>query len=150
MSKRSTMGIALAIVVGGAMIGGASSLAEGVGTQAREQVIQVTIDVKPGDNPTTIEPKREGMVPIAILSSKQFDAAQVDPSSVRGGAQGTEASIFRSALEDIDNDRDTDMMLLFRVQELKLSCEGKSITVTGKTTDGKAFAGTEVVTMAGC
>ena len=118
--------------------------------QSKPAPIQVTIDVKPGDNPTTLEPKREGMVPIAILSTKQFDATQVDPATVRGGAKGAEAGIFRSALEDINGDRLADMMLLFRVPELGLDCSGKSITVKGKTTDGKEFEGTESVSMVAC
>ena len=37
--------------------------------------IRVTIDIKPGDTPTTIEPGRQGVIPIAILTTPQFDAA---------------------------------------------------------------------------
>ena len=142
MPNRSIRSVALAI--------GALACTGFAAPQPQAKAIQVTIDVKPGDTPTTLEPKREGMVPIAILSSKQFDATKVDPASIRAGAEGTEASIFRSALEDVDNDRDTDMMLLFRVVELRLSCGGKSVTVRGKTVDGQNFEGTEMVTMTGC
>lgn len=113
-------------------------------------LIRVTIDVKPGDEPTTLEPNREGMVPVAILSTREFDATRVDPATVRAGATGTEAAIFRSAVEDVDGDRDTDMMLLFRVQQMGLRCTGKSITVKGKTVDGEDIEGTEAVTMVGC
>lgn len=112
--------------------------------------IRVTIDVKPGDNPTTLEPKREGMVPIAILSSKEFDAAQIDPSTIRAGATGTESSIFKSMMEDVDNDKDVDMLLLFPVRQLALTCAAKSITVKGKTEKGQDFEGSEPVTMLGC
>jgi hypothetical protein len=112
--------------------------------------LRVTIDVKPGDNPTTLEPKREGMVPIAILSSKDFDAAQVDPTTIRAGATGTEGSIFKSMMEDVDHDKDVDMLLLFPVRQLALTCAAKSITVKGKTEKGQDFEGTEAVTMVGC
>jgi hypothetical protein len=118
--------------------------------QSRPPVIQVTVDVKPGDTPTTLEPKREGMVPIAILSTKQFDATQVDTATVRAGAKGTEAALFRSAMEDVNGDRLTDVMLLFRVQEMGLDCSGKSVTLKGKTKDGKEFEGTEKVEMVAC
>jgi hypothetical protein len=121
-----------------------------VGAQSRQEVIQVTIDVKPGDEPTTIEPKREGMVPIAILSSKQFDATEIDAATIRAGAKGTEATVFRTALEDVNGDRLTDMMALFRVQDLALECSGTSITVKGRTNVKKDFEGTEKVTMVGC
>lgn len=118
--------------------------------QDRAAVIRVTIDVKPGDSPTSIEPKREGMVPIAILTTGEFDAATIDPDSVRAGATGTEASLFKSMLEDVDNDRDLDMLLLFRVPTLRLTCTSKSITLKGKTNQGRDFEGSEPVAMVGC
>jgi hypothetical protein len=57
-----------------------------VAAQKPGPVLRVSIDVKPGDNPTSLEPKREGMVPIAVLSSKEFDATGVDLTSIRAGA----------------------------------------------------------------
>lgn len=118
--------------------------------QERAAVMRVTIDVKPGDHPTTLEPKREGMVPIVILTTKEFDAGQVDPDSVRAGATGSEATLFKSMLEDVDNDRDVDMLLLFRVPTLRLTCTSKSITLKGRTNQGRDFEGSEPVTMVGC
>lgn len=127
-----------------------SLLAAEIGTQSKTAVIRVTIDVKPGDTPTTLEPKREGMVPIAILSTKDFDAAQIDPDTVRAGATGSEASIFRSMMEDVDNDQDADLLLLFRVPHLALTCGVKSVVVKGKTQKGQDFEGAEAVAMVGC
>ena len=125
--------------------------ASGIATgRSSAEVIHVTIDVKPGDTPTTIEPKREGMVPIAILTTREFDAARVDPATVRAGATGTEAAVFRSASEDIDRDGDTDMLLLFRVQQMGLECDGKSVSLKGRTRDGQEIEGTEAVEMVGC
>lgn len=122
----------------------------GLSTVLLAAAIRITIDVKPGDQPTTLEPKREGMVPVAILTTKEFDATRVDPGTVRAGATGTEAAVFRSAVEDVDADRDTDMMLLFRVQQMGLECSGKSITLKGRTQDGEEIEGSEAVTMVGC
>lgn len=118
--------------------------------QSGAKVIHVTIDVKPGDEPTTLEPKREGIVPVAILTTKEFDATRVDAETVRAGATGTEAAVFRSAVEDVDRDRDTDMVLLFRVREMGLECNGRSVTLKGKTRDGQEIEGTEAVAMEGC
>ena len=119
--------------------------------QSTPPAIRVRIDVKPGDEPTSIEPKRGGMVPIAILTTKEFDATTVDTATVRAGATGTEAGLFRASTDDdINHDGTRDIMLLFRVPELGLECGGKSITVRGKTQKGEAFEGTESVTMLGC
>jgi hypothetical protein len=128
----------------------ASLLAADTTNQQKPAVIRVAIDVKPGDTPTTLEPKREGMVPIAILSTKDFDAARVDAETVRAGATGSEASMFKSMMEDVDNDKDVDLLLLFRVPQLALTCSVKAVIVKGKTEKGQDFEGTEAVTMVGC
>jgi hypothetical protein len=112
--------------------------------------VRVTVDVKPGDTPTTLEPKRQGMVPIAILSTKDFDAAQIDIDTARAGATGVEATAFKHMLEDVDRDKDVDLLMLFRVADLGLTCQSKGVTVKAKTDKGQSIEGTETVTMVGC
>lgn len=114
------------------------------------QTMKVSIDVKPGDTPTTLERNREGMVPVAILSTAEFDATTVDPGSVRIGPTGTEAEPVRSMQSDANQDKRTDLMVLVRVQDLKLSCEDKVIRLTGKTASGVAIEGSEAITVTGC
>ena len=115
-----------------------------------QQPLKVTIDVKPGDEKVTIEPEREGMVPILIITTPQFDAAMVDPDTIRVGPDGTEASIFRSMLEDVDKDGDVDRMILVRVRDMRVKCGNKIIKVTGKTTQGRSFEGSDTVATEGC
>jgi hypothetical protein len=117
---------------------------------AAQQPLKVTIDVKPGDEKVTIEPEREGMVPILIVSTPQFNAATVDADSIRVGPEGTEASIFRSMLEDVDKDGDVDRMILVRVRDMRVKCGNKIIKVTGKTVQGRSFEGSDTVTTEGC
>jgi hypothetical protein len=117
---------------------------------AAQQPLKVTVDVKPGDEKVTIEPQREGMVPILIVTTPQFDAAKVDPDTIRVGPQGTEASIFRSMLEDVDRDGDVDRMLLVRVRDMSIKCGNKIIKVTGRMMDGQAFEGSDNVGTEGC
>ncbi len=117
---------------------------------AGAQALRVTIDVKPGDQPTTIEPKREGMIPVVILTTPSFDATRIDPATVRVGASGTEAAVFRSATEDVDKDGDTDLLLLFRVQQMGLECTDTVVRLKGRTREGQEIEGTEAVTMEGC
>jgi hypothetical protein len=115
--------------------------------QSAPPALHVLIDIKPGDTPTTIEPGRQGMIPVAILTTKEFDAADVDPTTVTMGAAGTEATVFRSMLDDVDRDGDKDRMLLFRVQEMRLKCEDSVVRLKGKTNDGRAIEGSETVKM---
>ena len=110
------------------------------------QAIRVVIDVKPGDTPTTIEPARGGMLPVAILTTAQFDASTVDPSSVRVGPTGTEAEAFKSMPEDVNKDGRPDLLLLVRVEEMRVECRETLIRLTGMTMRGAAIEGSEAVT----
>ena len=114
------------------------------------QTLRVSIDIKPGDKPTTIEPGRQGLIPVAILTTSQFDAATVDAATVSIGPTGTEAAVFRSMLDDVDRDGDTDQLLLFRVQEMGVKCGDTVILLKGKTTDGKPIEGSQSIETVGC
>ncbi len=118
--------------------------------QSSNQSVRVAIDVKPGDTPTIIQPKRQGMLPVAILTTQEFDVARVDPASVQFGPTGTEAFAFRFASADVNNDGEEDLLLLFRMQDLKLECRDILLQLRGKTTDGLEIQGEEAVQMEGC
>lgn len=117
---------------------------------AAQQPLKVTIDVKPGDEKVTLEPEREGMVPVVIVTTPQFDAATVDAETIRIGPLGTEASIVRSMLEDVDKDGDVDRMILVRVRDMQMKCGNKIIRLTGRTVQGQPFEGSDAVGTEGC
>jgi hypothetical protein len=50
--------------------------------QDGDVVIPVSIDIKPGSFPNSINLSSAGVVPVAILSSGTFDATQVNPGTV--------------------------------------------------------------------
>ncbi len=120
------------------------------GARQEPEAIEVTIDIKPGDEPTVMDPSSEGMIPVAILSSPDFDATSVDPGSVRFGANGDDAAPVRSMTEDIDQDGDTDLMFLFRAPQTNIACGDTSASLTGKTRSGQAIAGSESFITEGC
>jgi hypothetical protein len=94
-------------------------------------VVVVTIDIKPGSFPNSINPKSKGKIPVAILTTDAFDATTVDPTTVLFGATGTEAAPVQSALEDVDGDSDTDMTLHFNVQNTGIACGDTSASPHG-------------------
>jgi len=114
------------------------------------QAMQVPIDVKPGDTPTTIERDRGGHLPVAILSTAQFDALTVDPTTVRVGPTGTEAEPARTVQGDVNGDDRVDLQVLVRVPDLQITCATKVIKLTGKTMSGTDIEGSEAVTVDGC
>jgi len=111
---------------------------------------EVEIDIKPGDFPNSINLKSKGVIPVAILTTATFDATTVDPTTVLFGATGTEAGPAHSALEDVDGDGDTDLILHFKTQATGLQCGNTSASLTGKTLSGQAIHGSDSVQAVGC
>ena len=123
--------------------------------EVQPQVLSVQIDVKPGSDPNSINLASNGLIAVAIFTTDDFDASQVDAGTVVFAG----ASAVHSALEDVDGDGDLDMVLHFEVQETNLadvyaqllaedtssSNQELSVSLTGETTDDKAFEGTDGV-----
>jgi len=103
--------------------------------------IEVEIDIKLGSDPNSINLKSKGVVPVAVLTTDDFDASTVDPETVLFAG----ASPVRSTLEDVDGDDNLDMLFHFKTQELNLESDATDATLTGKTLDGIDIAGTDMV-----
>jgi hypothetical protein len=112
--------------------------------------IPVTIDIKPGSFPNSINPRNKGVIPVAILSNASFDAAKVDPATLRFGVTGNEAAPRHSALEDVNGDGKPDLMLQFPTQNTGIACGATSATLTGKTRAGLPIKGSDSIVTVGC
>jgi hypothetical protein len=111
-------------------------------------VLSVKIDVKPGrcaGSLNVVDPNSDFWLPVAILSTRGFDAQTVDPASVRFGVRGTEAPGFNAKLQDTDGDGDKDMVLYFRVQQAGIRCGTRQVFLTGRTRTGQSFRGTDQI-----
>src|SRR5882724_3706498 len=105
----------------------------------------IAIDIEPGTFPNSINPRGKGVIPVAILTTDTFDATAVDPTTVRFGPNGTEAAPVQSALEDVDGDGDTDMILHFKTQDTGIVCGDTSASLTGETFGGQAIEGSDSI-----
>ncbi|MCK4564858.1 MAG: hypothetical protein KAU94_09310 [Verrucomicrobia bacterium] len=101
------------------------------------QVIAVEIDIKPGSKSNSINLKSRGLLPVAILTTKTFDAASVNPSSL----QFADAKPERRMLHDVDADGDVDLLLQFKRQKLNLTADSTKAFLTGQTRDKHPFIG---------
>ncbi len=103
--------------------------------------IDVDIDIKPGSDPNSINLGSKGKVSVAILTTSDFDATDVDGSTVEfEGASATKWS-----KEDVDKDGDTDLVLKFNIQDLGLTSGDTEGSLTGWTTGGLPIGGTDSV-----
>lgn len=114
--------------------------------------IECTIDIKPGSSPNAINLRSKGVLPVAILSSEDFDATAIDPHSVTlAGAKIAlhgKAKKLMAQHSDVNSDGRTDLLVQFKIQDLdpQQLLEG-SATLTGRTHDGQCIRGSDEVTL---
>jgi hypothetical protein len=130
---------------------GIDLLASATGAQfTSTATTQVIIDIKPGSDPNSINPKSKGVIPVAIITTDTFDATTVDPLSVKFGPNGAKEAHNRGHIEDVDGDGDDDMVLHFRTQETGIQCGDTEAELTGTTVDGQQVEGSDSIQTVGC
>jgi len=97
--------------------------------------IRVAIDIKPGEDPATIQPESHGLVPVAILSSEAFNApAMVDRSTLTFGHTGDEHSLaFCSGAADVNHDGLPDLICHFYTWQTAFDAGDTEGVLKGKT-----------------
>ena len=107
-----------------------------------EQVLQVSIDIKPGQRGIArINPKSKHEIPVALLSSRDFDALKVDVSTLTFGRTGDEQSLEKCYKRGVHANRDRRRDLLCRFENYMAGFEttDEEAILRGKTLDGTPF-----------
>jgi hypothetical protein len=110
------------------------------------------IDIRPGNetNRVNCNPRARGLIPVAILTSADFDATAVDQSTVRFGpgqaadVQSPHFGVQRHE-KDVDGDGDLDLLFRFRTADTGIQCGDTEATLTGMTFDGQAITATDAI-----
>jgi len=100
----------------------------------------VDIDIKPGRQHNSINLESTDVVPVAVLTTDDFDAATVAPETVVFA--GAEPVCW--TLKDMDGDGDMDMLFHFNTQDLDLTKESTWAWLIGMTDTGWVI-GTDTV-----
>lgn len=124
---------------------------------AKPPVLQISIDVKPSDNHTTVlDASRvehpaalrvlRGHLPVALLSSEKdnFYPMEVDQSKLHFGATGKEESLVScngGQGTDVNGDGIPDLICHFDLKEANFTLSQSEGIITGKTGDGRDFEG---------
>ena len=121
----------------------------------RPATLTVEIDIKPGDVPNSVNCQNgSGVIPVAILTTPDFDATGVDHATVLfdGASEShvvANTGFPRRHAEDVDGDGDTDLVFHFRYAETGLDCSAAAGTLTGALFDGTRIEGTDALEMVG-
>jgi hypothetical protein len=107
-------------------------------------VMQVSIDVKPGQRGMArINPKSKHEIPVALLSSSEFDVRKVDVTSLTFGRTGDEASLdkcFKHMIR-VNRDRRRDLVCQFENHLAGFEPSDEEGVLKGKMEDGTPFEG---------
>ncbi len=109
----------------------------------------VEIDIKPFSKSNRINPKSRGVLLVAVLGSGEFDATQVNSSTVHFGP-GNASAVLDGWVVNVNHDGYRDMLLFFDGKATGIRCGDNSASLSGKTFDGQRFAGSDFVRTVGC
>jgi hypothetical protein len=104
----------------------------------------VTVDIKPGSDNNSVNPRSNGVIPVAILTDSYFDATGIDVSSLAFGPNGA-GTAHNGHIEDVDGDGDDDLMLHFRTRATGVSNGDTELCLTGLTSSGMPIAGCDYI-----
>ena len=110
--------------------------------------IAVDLDIMPGSDSNSINTSSRGLIPVAILSTPDFDApGQVDKQSLTFGASGDEESLAKcpKSAEDVNDDGLLDQVCLFLAGEAGFQLGDTEGVLKGTTLGGTPIEGTDSV-----
>ncbi len=111
-------------------------------------VVTRVIDIKPGSRENSINRNSEGKIPVAILSTANFNASQlVDRSSLTFGPKGDEKSLAfcNEASADVNGDGIPDLICHFSTHLAEFKLGDTVGIVNGQTADGARFTAQDSV-----
>lgn len=112
------------------------------------RLLAVQIDIKPESGDNTVNSSSRGSLPVAVISSDDFDAVErVDASTLAFGRTGLERSLDRCGRggEDVNGDGNLDLVCHFDTRRTELRAGDLEATLTGRTTDGRRISGKDRV-----
>ena len=107
----------------------------------------VRIDIDPLTTTNVVRPLQPRRpILVALLSSATFSADGAVFSAIRFGKTGTEAAPLLGLRIDLNRDGRRDLVLAFRTGSTGIACGDTTALLSGVTTAGSAYSGTDSIT----
>ena len=111
---------------------------------------EILIDIKPGSWPNTVNLRKGGVIPVAVLSTYDLDATVVDDRRARFGPAGAAIVHESGHYEDVDGDGMVDLLLHFDATTTGIGCGDESAELRSVDGAGLAIVGTDLIKTVGC
>jgi hypothetical protein len=114
-------------------------------------VMPVDIDIKPGSYPNAVNNDGNGVIPVAILGSTDFDVTLIAPETVALDGMPVKtvgkANKLQAHYEDVNGDDFQDLVV--QIQDVQGTFAEGAIeaTLTGQLTDGTPIEGADEITL---
>jgi len=111
----------------------------------------VQIDIKPGSDPNSFNNNGNGVIPVAILGSMDFDVMNIDPGTVELEGVGVrvvgKSNKLLAHFEDVNGDSHKDLVVQIEDSDSDhIFSDGCTMaTVSGKLIDGTLFEGQDTI-----
>ena len=106
-------------------------------------VLPIRIDIKPGSETNPLNLTSRGVIPVAVLTTAEFDASELDPATVLFAG----ASSVQWIQTDIESDGDLDLLFHFKTTRLNLTGTSEEAWLTGSTYDDISVKGSDRIMM---
>ena len=115
-------------------------------------LIDASIDIRPGNDNNPINLKSNGILPVAIFGDEEFDVYDIDLSSLSlDGAlpkqKGKSGKV--GVFKDVNDDGLTDLLLHFELGGLDVAGDASELILEGLLNDGMAFTGSDAIRLVG-
>jgi beta-glucosidase len=107
--------------------------------------LEVGIDILPDSDVNPVNPGQRGVLPVAILTTDDFDAGSVDPFSLAFGPAGAPIAHNNGHPEDVDGDGDLDLLLHFTVTDTGIAAGDIYACLVGARWDGDPIEGCSAI-----
>jgi hypothetical protein len=116
-----------------------------------EEPYKVQINVRPGSRHNKIDLRAWGFLPVAVLSTEDFNATWIDPKTVEFAG----AKPIHWVRAHVNRDRKADMLFFFWIRHLKFDLDENGtktpttteVTLLGISTEEGPIIGTDTVTI---
>jgi photosystem II stability/assembly factor-like uncharacterized protein len=120
-------------------------------------ITQVAIDIKPGSDANSVNPRSNGVIPMALLGSEDFDIHDVDVTTLTFGPAGatpkhdlTDEWSYSEHVEDVNLDGFMDLVTHYPTRDTGIGCGDTEAALSGELLDGRPFEGTDEIRTVGC
>jgi len=112
--------------------------------------IEIPIDIKPGSWPNSLNLRKNGVIPVAVLSTEDFDAITIRTRVARFGPAG--AALVHNAphYEDVNGDGIMDLLMHFNSDETGIECGDEYAELRSSNEVGLSVVGIDLIKTVGC